>query len=445
MIDYISEWQFIADAYNGTGGFYDGSYLDKFKRESDGTKDSTDNAYGDRKDASKREYENIFQSKVSKYGGYLFKSPPMRQSDDKLIQGIYEDVNRQNESSDVFMSKFAGNAKARGVNCLLVDVPKEKATDRKDQLDKRLTPYFMEILPERITEYKLDRFGNFEYVAFSDTVDNSTYGNPKVDDIIRYYDKTEWRIYSSGGEIIDSAEHGFSKCPVLIFSESGEFESVGEFSQLAGMSKKLFNLDSELKLLLRGQTFSILTIWTEAGSSPTINLGIDNALLYSGDHPPSYISSDVAQAKTYEDKITEVKKSMDRVAYDTSTTEAKESGIALSIKFEGLNSSLNSFAQKMENLEREAWDLVCENLNMNKETISIVYNMEFSIIDIYGEIDILDSINAIVDLPQYKATKLKSIIREDLKGFEDDVMLGIYDEIDTLAKIAEAPTDDNIE
>lgn len=438
-VNFITEWQFIADAYNGVGGFADGSQLDQFKRESDGSTDTSDNAYGDRKEASEHEYENLFDSKVSRYNGYLFKSLPGRETNDKLIEGILKDANRRGESANVFMSNFAKNAKARGVNLLLVDIPQDKAKDRQEQIDKRLTPYFVEMLPETVQEYKLDNFGNFEFVTFGDTIDNSTYEASDTQDIVRYYDKTEWRIYDLDKNILDRGGHGFSRCPVLIFSEKGNFESLGEFSQLAGLSKRMFNNDSELKLLLRGQTFSILTIWTEKGSSPTINLGIDNALLYSGDHPPSYISSDVAQAKTYEDRIVAIKESMDRVAYDVSTTQAQESGIALSLKFEGLNSSLNSFAQRLENLERDAWNLVCENLGLSLDTVNVVYNMDFSITDLNNEIDILDSVNNIADLPIYKAEKLKAIVREDLKGFDDETMETIYEEIDTsIGKMSES-------
>jgi len=437
-MNFITEFQFIADAYNGTGGFADGSELDQFKRESDGSTDPTDDAYGDRKEASKHEYENLFSSKVSRYNGYLFKSQPGRKTEDKLLEGILKDANRRGESVNVFMSNFAKNAKARGVNLLLVDIPQEKAKDRKEQIDKRLTPYFVEMLPETVQEYKINNFGSFDFVTFGDTIDSSTYENSDTQDIVRYYDKKEWRIYDLDKNILDRGDHGFSRCPVLIFSEKGNFESLGEFSQLAGLSKRMFNNDSELKLLLRGQTFSILTIWTEKGSSPTINLGIDNALLYSGDHPPSYISSDVAQAKTYEDKILAIKESMDRVAYDVSTTQAQESGIALSLKFEGLNSSLNSFAQRLENLERDAWDLVCESLGLPFDSVTIVYNMDFSITDLNNEIDILDSVNNIADLPIYKAEKLKAIAREDLKGYDDEIMETIYEEIDTsIGKMSE--------
>ena len=429
-IDYLSEWGFVADAYNGTGGFSSGKQIEKFSRESD-------DRYDDRAESAQREYENIFDSKVSRYIGYLFKTTPLRESINPLLTGIKDDANRRNESADVFFSNFAKNAKVRGVNLLLVDSPTQKADNMDDQIKRRLTPYFVEILPERVTEYKLDDFGNFEYVAFTDTINESTYKDTKVTDIIRYYDKEVWRVYDTEGLIIDEQPHGVEECPVLIFSEKGLFESMGEFSQLAGMSKRLYNLESELKLLLRGQTFSILTIWTEKGAKPEISLGVDNALLYSGDHPPAFISSDAAQAKTYEDKIIKVREAMDRVSYDVSTSASKESGIALEIKFESLNASLKSFSQRMESLERKAWDIVTDKLGMSRESINIVYNMDFTVSDILTEISTLDGINAIVDLPQYKAVKLKSIVKEDLKSVETETLDDIFEEIDNVAKMGE--------
>ena len=436
-LNYIDEFEFIAEAYTGTGGFADGSHLDKFKRESFGYIDADDNAYGERKEASQREYENLVASKVARYVGYLFKSPPSRETDNVLIDEIRMNVNLRKDTANIFMGNFARNMKARGVNLLLVDTPDRIADNMQEQIQNRIAPYFVEILPERVTDYKLDDYGQFEYVAFSDTRNNSTYGSESIEDITRYYDKTEWRIYDTDGIVLESNTHGFKSCPMLIGSEKGSFESLGEFAQLGGMAKRLFNLDSELKLMLRGQTFSILTVWTEKGSEPNINLGIDNALLYSGDHPPSYISSDVAQAKTYEDKILAVKESMDRVAYDVSTTAAQESGIALEIKFESLNSSLNAFAQRVESLERRAWKMVTDYLQLPQDTIATTYNLDFSITDLTSDIATLDSINLISDLPKYRAAKLKSIISEDLKGIGDEVLDDILLEIDNNAKISE--------
>lgn len=428
-LNFIEEWQFLADAYNGTGGFADGRELDEFGRE-------TDDNYSDRRDSSKREYENIFDSKVTRYVGYLFKTLPIRKTDDNLLSGIRDDMNRQGESASVFFSNFAKNGKVRGVNLLLIDSPNEQAADREDQITRRLSPYAVEILPERILEYKLDAFGAFEYVAFSDSEDKSTYGNPDIKQITRYYDKKEWRIYDENDNIT-RGNHGLSVCPVLIFSEKGSFESMGEFSQLGGMSKRLFNLDSEMKKILRDQTFSILTIWAEAGTKPEISLGTDNALMYSGDHPPAYISGDAAQAATYETKMTKIKESMDRVAYDISTTAARESGIALEVKFGALNASLNSFAQKMELLERKAWDLICQKLVISEDAIAVSYTLEFGITDVLGELEILDQVNKIMDLPYYRAIKMKSVIGEDMKSLEQTDKDLISNEIDTAAKATE--------
>ncbi len=423
-MDYISEWEFIAEAYNGYGGFSDGSAIEKFRRE-------TDDSYDERKKSAKREYENIFVSKISRYVGYLFKSTPARETENALLKTIIQDANLKGESIDVFMSSFAQNAKARGVNLLLVESPDSEAENLGEQIDKRLTPYFTEILPERVISYKINKFGRFDYVAFSDIEDKSTFGNSDVEDIIRYYDKEVWRIYDADGNIIDEQPHGLGECPVLIFSEKGSFESLGEFSQLAGMSKRLYNNDSELKLLLRGQTFSLLTVQAEKGSDPDIKVGVDNVLLYYGDKAPAYISSDAQQAATYEYRIEKIKEAMDRVAYDVTTTAARESGIALSIKFDALNASLNKFSQRLEDIERTAWNLVCVKLGLHPETIGIVYNMDFSITDLNMEIETLNGISTVADLPLYKAEKLKSLVKEDLKSAESETLDAIFEEIDT--------------
>ena len=148
-------------------------------------------------------------------------------------------------------------------------------------------------------------------------------------------------------------------------------------------------------------------------------------------------SSDASQAGTYATKRIDVKESMDRVAYDVSTSMSAESGISLEIKFEGLNSSLNSFAQRVEDLERRVWDLICIKIGIPLDSITIVYNMDFSISDLSSELDTLERINAIVDLPQYKAAKLKGVIKEDLKSVEDEELAVIFEEIDDMAKMTE--------
>lgn len=429
--DYTTEWKFIADAYNGTGPFFDGSAIEQFSREDD-------EAYANRKNQAMRRYQNIFKSKVTRYIGYLFKTPPIRQADNDMLQLIMADMTRTAKDVNVFMSDFAKNAKARGVNLMLIDSPEYIGTTKAEQVDGRLLPYAVEILPERLTEWRVDEFGAFEYAAFTDTIDRSTFGHEDIIDIVRYYDKEEWRVYTDSGELLDSGLHGLNVCPLLIFSENGELETTGEFSQLAGLSQEFYNRTSEKKHMLRGQTFSLLTVFTEKGTTPDIKIGVDSVLLYSGDKPPAFISADAAQTELYTEEQASIIESMDRVAYDVSTTKAQESGISLEIKFQGLNSSLNSFAQSMEQLERRAWQLICDKLGIPRDSITVSYNLEFSITDLNTEIETLDGVNAIADLPLYKSEKLKQIVKEDLINSDPEILDAIFEEIDvTVGKTAE--------
>jgi hypothetical protein len=429
-MNYTGEWKFAGEAYTGSGAFSDGTALEKFSRE-------TDENFKRRKQSATREYENIFLSKVNRYVGYLFSRPPTRKTDSEVLGIIKDDIDGAGNDADVFFSSFSKNAKVRGVNLCLVESPQEISSNLKAQLENRELPYLVEILPERVVEYQLDKFGRFEFVAFSDTITTGGYGEQKSKEVTRYYDKSVWAIYD-GKNIIESAAHGLAECPVMIFSESGKFESIGEFTQIAGMSKRLYNLASEIGLMLRSQTFSILTIWTEKGSKPDISLGTDNALHYSGDKPPMFISSDSSQAQTYETRIGKVREAIDRVAYDVTTGEASESGISLEIKFQGLNSSLNSFAKRLEDFEQRIWWVICQKVGLKEDSISVSYEANFSIKDVQSSLDVLTAINSIADLPQYKAAKLASIVKDDLRGVNSETLDIVVDEIVTnIAKFGE--------
>ncbi len=64
--------------------------------------------------------------------------------------------------------------------------------------------------------------------------------------------------------------------------------------------------------------------------------------------------------------------------------------------------------------------------------------MDFYITDLNLEIETLNGVDSIANLPLYKAAKLKGIVKEDLKSMEKDELDMIYDEIDTnIGKMSE--------
>ncbi len=425
-IESKDTWVLANDAYHGTGMFADGSVLQQFSRESS-------EKYTTRKEQNSNEYENVMVSKISTYNGYLWKTEPVRDYSSDVIATIVKDADFQGNDMDQFLSDFSAEAKVRGVNLVLVEQPQLLPEDAQTQLDERQFPYLVQILPERIINYKLDINGNFEYVAFSDTLDLSTFEKEDVQEIVRYYDKEVWRIYKDDQKtILEEGIHGALQCPVLIFSEKGEVDSTGEFTQIGGLSRKLFNLYSELKLMMRGQTFSILTFHTERGEAPELDLGVDNAMYYTGDIAPSFISSDSSQAATYEERIKQTLLSMDRVSYSTTdATSGATTATELRLRMQSLNASLSMFANSLESFERKIW-LVISNIT-GVEIPKIVYNKDFNITDVMSDIEVLQSIDLIADLPTYRSTKLKTIVTEDLTGADEELLNKIYREIDTNA------------
>jgi len=424
--DIMQKWKLAVNAYNGDGGFSDGTYLSKFGRESD-------DKYKNRKETSV--YYNMFSQKVERYIGYLFSQKPTRNTRNKLIKEILADTDKQGNSIDSFMSDFSAQAKVRGSMLLLVDMPKELSSNLKDQIDNRELPYFVPIEPERLTKYELDNFGNFLNVRYTDTIRE----NGEDVKIERYYDLTKWVVYE-GDEIKEQGEHNLGVCPVLAFSEKGSFPSAGEFTQIGDLAKDHFNKKSELDEILRAQTFSILTIQARDPKDVVLDLGTDNAISYAPDMAkPDFIAPPEAPASTYQKEKNTIEQNINDVAYDIDTNKGVESGISLTIKFQGLNSSLSKFATKLNNLEYKMFDIAFRYIKSTND-ISIQYPTDFNIIDIKNEISILEDIkNLGYKIPTYEKLKLTNIIQSDLGHLNEEDKAQILSEIEDSVKEPQQP------
>jgi len=317
-------------------------------------------------------------------------------------------------------------------------MPKELPNNLSDQIAKRALPYVVQIDPRRLINYKLDNYGNFEFVMFSDSLDLSTKDNQEKKSIKRYYDKTSWVIYDEDDKVIERGEHNLGVTPLLIFSENGSFPTIGEFTQIAQLQKRHYNLQSELDEILRGQTFSILTLQTN--SNGDISLSTDNALVYQKDTDrPEFIAPPTAPAEVYQQRIKEIEKQIDTIAYDITTNQSQESGIALTLKFQGLNSSLSNFAQRLEDFELRVYEVMFRYLG-EKFDITVNYAKEFSIVDIEKEIAILEQLQGLITAPTYFKLKAMQIITndlntidlEDVAKIEAEVEDGLKDEIEQI-------------
>jgi len=406
-----TQYQMIADALNSAGGFSDGTYLVQYPRESD--------EKFERRQAIAW-YANALRPACQRFVGYLTKRPPFRDVTQPALTALLDACNWQNDSLDVFWSQFMVDAKARGCMLLLVDMP-------ADGMDtERTWPILSPIVPELMTAYTLNDRGMLASVTFADTV---RIGNEDKA-VSRVYDETGWRILE-GDEVLAQGTHPLGVCPVLAFAESGAFPSRGEFATIADLSKRLYNLRSELDEILRAQTFSLLTYKVPEDLFPldlgTVaqSIGTHN-LLQTFPQGAEFIAPPEGPARVYLEVIAQLEALIRQAALmmDIPNSNSQESGVALQLRFQALNASLVGFARRMEDFERRMWELAGLWLGIESQAV-VTWGKDYSISDLKTELEVAQNMAAIGAPPAYQQAKLRQLIQLDLATLPEDELAGI--------------------
>jgi len=417
-----SVYKFISDAYTGEGGFTNGGYLVRFSRESD-------KKFENRKALAY--YVNYLQPACTRFTGYLAKRPVEREVAHPLVEKFVADCDWRGNNLDIFLSNFYTKAKAKGCGLLLVEMPNFQPTDLQNQLDTRFFPYLVELNIEDVRSFSLNPQGQLESIS----IQTSMMAQGRLQSVIRSWDKTSWSV-SINGAIIEGAEHGLGCCPVLAFSENYNFPSMGTFSQIAALSKRLYNLQSELDEILRSQTFSLLTYQIpleQQGSFDAASLseavGTSNMLVYSGNQAPSFASPSSGPADTILKTISELETKIKEISLNVDLANRTESGIALTIRFQTLNAALAAFARKGEDLERRMFDMVSRWLKI-ENTTTVAYAKSFEIADVTAEMANLVSYQATGFPAEVIAAKKKQIVNLDFSNMEEADIQPLLDAID---------------
>lgn len=420
-----ARFRFIADALHGSGGFrprvsssgsgiaptlVGPSYLIQYPRE------------GDEKFARRNEvawYVNDLASACGRFAGYLAKRPPQRQTDNPLIATFIDDCNWKGDALDVFWSSFTIEAKARGSMLLLVDMPREQPGTLADQLARRAVPYLLPIKPEEVASIELNDQGKVErceiYVE---------------DGRVRGWDAAGWWV-RKGEKVLDDGTHPLGVCPVLAFAEN-EFSREGEFSQIADLSRRLFNLHSELDEILRAQTFSLLTYQTppeQAGlldvATVAAQIGTHNMLVHGG-QTPAFIAPPDGPAVIYMQRIAAIEERIKLIGYNVeSSAQRQESGVALTLRFQSLNSALSHWAGRMSDLELRVWELVTRWMGLKFDGVSSAWDDDYAIADIRAELEKLGAMQLSGFSEATLTAKRKQIVSLDLACLGDEELTAL--------------------
>lgn len=423
-------FQFIGHALRGDGPFRpavtynsDGSavavgasYLVQYPRESK-------EKYSRRNEVAF--FASPLSSAVSHFAGFLSTKPVVRDIPNELYKALADDADGKGNNVDVFWQQFIVNAKARGSMLLLVDMPSAQAQNLSSQISNRLVPFWTPILPELVTDFELGDDGKFNFVTFQGFF---TKEDGEQVQCGWYFDRSKWECRDMEGKLLTGAEHPLGECPVIIFTEGGDFPHFGPFSAIADLSRRMFNLDSELDEILRSQTFSLLTMQVPENSTDAAKLqaaqvagqtiGISNLLVHSGS-TPTFIAPPDGPARIYMDRIKDLRNQIDQIGLQVTVMDNFQSGVALQMRFQTINAELSKFAARIEDLERRAWDLSRKWLGMSMAP-TVYWSRDYNVSDVEKELGILDQMR-INGMPQaVLAEQQKKVVGLQFLGSEQE-------------------------
>jgi len=428
-----NRFRFIGHALAG-----DGPFRPNVTANADGLASSSGSSYlirypreSDQKFARRNElafFASPLAQAVARFVGYLSTKPPARTMPHPLYEAMDADIDGKGNAINVFFAQFLVQAKARGSMLLLVDM--DRAVDvpnQAAQIAQRAAPYWSAVLPESLTEYEIGDDGKFTFAEFSG---NWTAPDGKRVDCIWRFDKTTWsaRESQAGGKLLAEGEHPLGECPLLIWTEGGDFPHFGAFAAIADLSKRLFNLDSELDEILRAQTFSILTMQVPDDSTEAQKLaaaqtagqtiGTSNLVVHSGS-TPAFIAPPDGPANVYLQRIDKLRGQIDEVGLNVATINQQESGIAMKMRFQAINAALSACAERTEGLERRAWALSQKWLGLSTAP-EAAWARDYDIADVEVELQILLEMQQGAMPPEVIVEQQKRIVQLQFAGLEQD-------------------------
>lgn len=387
-------------------------------------------------------YENHLREACERYVGYLGRKRPARSgTEGPLVQLMLSDADMRGTPLDQFLATLALNTKARGSMLVLIDMPavtvleggqegaggengEPPTLSLAQQIEGRLVPVLRAIEPENVDDYEVDPdTGLFVWVdvACVEQIDG------KATRCTRRWTAEGWQVIVDG-EVVKSGDHPFGHCPVLALTESGDtFPVVGKFAQVADLSRDIFNLRSELRELLRSQTFSILTMQVPAEASALFDpaktaasIGTHSMLVHQG-ITPAFVAPESGPAETYMKDIAQKEASIKRITMDNTDAGDKatqESGEARRLRFERLNSDLATFASRMQTLEAQLWALFHKAIGTPNRVVS-TWPTDFNLTDVAAELDILTLMQGASFPDEVIAAKQEAIVEAEFDTLPD--------------------------
>jgi hypothetical protein len=353
-------------------------------------------------------YYNFCSPIIDIYTDHLFKQPINIDFGDieNEVDERKENIDNKQSSIGEFRKEMADLAQVYGHIFVITDSPRFEGNviSKADILNNNLLPYFTLHHPQNIINWALDEFGSPYWVIVRECLDaNQDPFNFNKDTIelarYRLWTRQEWILYSGDYSEIARATHGLNIVPITcVFDKQSKkvrnFMGISAIADISFIARDIYNSCSELKQILRDQTFAFLAIQGNSSEYDELSVGTSKGLLYPPDrNVPQYVSPPSQNAEVYFRHIDrQVSKIFQLAKLEGGSVQAPEqsavmqSGVSKAWDFNQTNSALSKKAGNLEDGETKLWQIYA--LWLKKEFDgSIQYPHEFSIQSLNEDLD----------------------------------------------------------
>jgi hypothetical protein len=353
-------------------------------------------------------YYNFCAPIIDIYSDHLFKQPVNEDFGDieQEVEKRSENIDNKQGSIGEFRKELADQAQLYGHTFVVVDSKKfgGEVRTKQDVYDNGLLPYFTFHHPQNIINWALDEFGYPYWVIVREYLDTNidpfNYDKEKINSVqYRLWTKKEWILYDGEYKEIGRGAHGLGIVPITcIFDKQSKkvrnFLGISFIADIAFIARDVYNSSSELKQILRDQTFAFLAVQGTSSEYDELSVGTSKGLLYPPDrNAPQYVSPSTGNAEVYFKHIDrQVSKIFQLAKLEGGSAEfqgqgaVEESGVAKAWDFNQTNSALSKKAGNLEDGETKLWQIFARWLDKEFDG-SIEYPHEFSIQSLNDDLD----------------------------------------------------------
>ena len=322
-------------------------------------------------------YYNFCAPIIDIYTNHLFKEAVSEDfgSIESTVDEIRDNLDNKESSIDEFRHELSEMAQIYGHCFVLVDspaIPDELILTRQDQINARVFPYATIYAPQSVINWSLDKFGNPYWILIREyndiNIDPKQFNPDKLNSCTyKLWTRNEWYQYDEEYRPIAEGVHGLGIVPIVcVYGKKSKFVTsflgISDLADIAFIARDIYNSTSELKQILRDQTFAFLAIQGDSTEYNEMSVGVSKALLYPENrNAPQYVSPPPVNAQMYFEHIDrQVRKIYQLAKLEGGSAQQTQqatvqSGVSKAWDFNETNSALTKKAIMMEDGEVKIW------------------------------------------------------------------------------------------